>query len=395
MDLPVPEHLSMQSDKGLKVWQVWPGTHRFCCDGRLMFGPDIGVTWFAFFLVTTASTTFWVAVCPSLPVAVIVVGVALYIATVWFMYRTATTDPGIIPRNTTMTDDEAAACATEQRVVEINGVTVPLKFCRTCRIFRPPRTAHCSECNVCVEKFDHHCPWMGQCIGRRNYRYFLRFVTSVVALSAYTACFSALAAYRASLLALHGDFISRALQRAPMALVMLLFTSLILLCIGPLWIYHCMLVCKNRTTSEEVKETYGRSNPFSISLAANCTEACCEALHEPRLLPRALVSEVGTRDTLGLMQAVEDWRGPHGMDDDGGAHAMEAAEAGAGEEMREMRLGREVRERGGSPPPEVHLRCVAVDDDDVMRMSAGADEEPADGDVELQQKPRRPVDEEV
>ena len=235
----VPEHMASQATApSIKVWQAWPGRHQFLCDGRVMVGPDISVTAFAAILTTVSSVAFWTYVCNRLPGYTLAIGCVLFLLTIVFMVKTATTDPGIVPSNRGMEQAEADACAQERRTVEINGVAVPLKWCRTCHIFRPPRAAHCSECNVCVDRFDHHCPWMGQCIGRRNYRFFLGFVNSCVLLCAYTIGLSGVAIYRAAQAdakqAAHGDFISHAVVRTPAGVGLVGFCALILLCVGPL-----------------------------------------------------------------------------------------------------------------------------------------------------------------
>ena len=49
-------------------------------------------------------------------------------------------------------------------------------FCKICKIEQPARSKHCSVCNVCVEKFDHHYVWFNQCVGVNNYRWFILFL---------------------------------------------------------------------------------------------------------------------------------------------------------------------------------------------------------------------------
>ena len=54
-------------------------------------------------------------------------------------------------------------------------------FCRRCGIWRnmDKNAYHCFDCDICIEGYDHHCPWTGKCIGRKTILYFYTFVTSV------------------------------------------------------------------------------------------------------------------------------------------------------------------------------------------------------------------------
>lgn len=61
-------------------------------------------------------------------------------------------------------------------VVERKKTNMRFRECRTCRLFKPDRSHHCSMCGRCVLRMDHHCPWVSNCIGWNNYKYFMLMI---------------------------------------------------------------------------------------------------------------------------------------------------------------------------------------------------------------------------
>lgn len=54
-------------------------------------------------------------------------------------------------------------------------------LCPECEVIRTERSRHCNICNKCVERFDHHCPWINNCIGIRNHgAFYLYIIVTIV-----------------------------------------------------------------------------------------------------------------------------------------------------------------------------------------------------------------------
>ncbi|XP_074471686.1 palmitoyltransferase ZDHHC14-like [Sebastes fasciatus] len=300
----IPGH---RSPTPRRKWQLFPGRNRFYCDGRIMMARQTGVFYLTLVLILLTCGLFFTFDCPflasNLTPAIPAVGGVLFVFVMGMLFRASFTDPGVLPR---ATPDEAAdlerqidstGCSRpppRTREVLINGQTVKLKYCFTCKIFRPPRASHCSLCDNCVERFDHHCPWVGNCVGRRNYRFFYLFILS---LSFLTIFIFAFVITHVIIRSNRTGFLS-ALKDSPASVLEVVVCFFSVWSIVGLSGFHTYLISSNQTTNEDIKGSWSTKrgkdnyNPYSYG---NILTNCCAALCGP--LPPSLI------DRRGLIQS--------------------------------------------------------------------------------------------
>ncbi|RVE53071.1 hypothetical protein evm_002168 [Chilo suppressalis] len=294
----------MASRRVTRKWEVFAGRNRFWCDGRLMTAPHPGVFALTLALICGTCALHFAFDCPYLAArvsaAVPAAGAALFAFTLSALLRTALSDPGIIPRAPA---HEAAALETgapsalpgetgrpppRAREVLVRGRPVKLKYCFTCKMFRPPRASHCSLCDNCVDRFDHHCPWVGNCVGKRNYRYFYTFVVSL----SFLAVFVFACAVTHLTLEARGAGLVAALRATPASALVAAVCFLSVWSVLGLAGFHTYLASTDQTTNEDIKGSFssrrGVSNPNPYSrgnACANCWHVLCGPL-APSLIDR-------------------------------------------------------------------------------------------------------------
>eukprot|EP00210_Caulerpa_lentillifera_P009180 g8752.t1 len=263
-----------------RVYEQWEGNEQFFCGGRLVAGPNWKSLFFTALLIVVPLILYLVFVGRflinqshfSIPLVSLILGVLSLI----FLFITGCMDPGILPRQ--VPDEEYLADRKAKSIeVPVNGQSVTVRYNETCHFYQPPRAHHCSVNDNCIEKFDHHCPWVGTTIGLRNYRFFLSFI-----FTASLLCLYVIATGIAAIKLAHDDLetddskVAEAIEEVPAAVAVSIYCILGFLFVGGLSIFHIYLVSTNQTTYENFRSTYNRSeNPYNQGCFRNCWSVWC------------------------------------------------------------------------------------------------------------------------
>jgi len=266
--------LNDENKKLIITRKKWSGDIYFSLKGKMLLGPcSFRPTLLSFTAITIPVFLFLIfnsdflskRISAVIPIIIFV----LYSLTIYLLMKVSFSDPGILlrfPLKNNIIEDKK-----DRRIFQL-GYIQKYKFCSSCSIMRPLRSTHCGDCNNCVEKFDHHCPWIGSCVGKRNYKYFFGFLLNLNILLFLIIIFCLYNIFkRISEITKNkeknnqNNLIAYSLTDAIMSIYLIIFEGITMIFVTGLLFYHYKLIKRNITTKEEIKNFFEnpQSNPYS------------------------------------------------------------------------------------------------------------------------------------
>lgn len=268
----------------IEHYKFWEGRNYFPYSGHIIEGP------------CSFRPTFATGLAVIIPVLLFIIFNSDYVSHHWtkgiliilgvlcifvllFLVLGSFRDPGVIRRH--YYNFQYKYYRKNSKIFQL-GYISHYKYCGTCSIMRPLRSSHCNDCNNCVERNDHHCPWIGNCVGKRNYIYFYLFVLSFSFILLYLIgfCIAHLWKYlydkiRENDEALNSqkraNIVAYSLCDIIISLYIIIYCIVCLAFTLGLLFYHSYLIINNITTKETLKKTWNNNfgNPFNRNFSYN------------------------------------------------------------------------------------------------------------------------------
>ncbi|KAG8070056.1 hypothetical protein GUJ93_ZPchr0006g46383 [Zizania palustris] len=238
-------------------------------------------------------------------------GIFLATAGLVMFYKCSRKDPGYIDKNIrdaqNQRDDEPLLKRGLDNPELLAGNWSQL--CITCKIVRPVRSKHCSTCDRCVEQFDHHCPWVSNCIGKKNKWEFFMFLileVSAMIITGVTAVIRIVEDPDSP--ASFGGWLNYSATNHPWVVSFVIMDFFLFFGVITLTVVQASQISRNLTTNEmanALRYSYLRGpggrfrNPFDHGVRKNCSDFLLKGYNEDiERVEQTLQSDV----ELGMIQ---------------------------------------------------------------------------------------------
>ncbi|XP_061175713.1 palmitoyltransferase ZDHHC4-like [Saccostrea echinata] len=211
----------------------------------------------------------------------VILPIILVFLNLFFYHKCCMEDPGIINARTINRYRNAYPYDYKMFKPGVN--------CATCLLEKPARSKHCSICNRCVHRFDHHCIWTNNDVGGLNHGIFVIFLLSLIAIMVngvwmasrslilYTEHYKIM---QTSVMAADGSvqqitfsiLFQHLFMTFPRIVFMLVAFTLLIPMVGTFALYHVFLISANQTTNERYKRVSDSNYNFVEGVILNKTK---------------------------------------------------------------------------------------------------------------------------